>query len=83
MSYRQPPPGLPQTTLQQNLLAAQTALDALARGRLTFQVSYAEGNGSRMVTYAKADMGVLRRYIEDLQTQLGYRARRAIGVRFG
>jgi hypothetical protein len=76
------PPGIAPATLQANLSAAQTALDQLLRGSQTQQVSYGEGNGQRSVTYNRSSIGELRKYIEDLQTQLGYRARRAIGVRF-
>lgn len=80
--YRLPPPPLPVATLQANLAAAQAAYDALSRGVLPQTVSYAEGQGQRSVTYTRANLGELVSYIESLQTQLGYRARRAIGTFF-
>ncbi len=83
MIYRLPPPALPLATLQANLAAAQAALDQLLRGARVATASYSEGGGTRSVTYTKTDVGTLRNYIDDLQSQLGYRARRAIGVRFG
>lgn len=83
MIYRPPPPALPLATLQANLAAAQAALDQLLRGARVATAAYGEGSGTRSVTYAKTDVGALRNYIDDLQSQLGYRGRRAIGVRFG
>jgi hypothetical protein len=77
-----PPPGLPSATIAANLANAQAALDALLSGARIATVSYAEGAGSRSVTYTRAQIGVLKAYIEDLQTRQGYRARRAIGIRF-
>lgn len=82
MAYRAPPPALPQATLTANLAAAQAAYDKLAQGGQVASASYSEGNGTRSVTYNSAQLGDLRAYIEQLQTQLGYRARRAIAVRF-
>jgi len=83
MIRRPPPPLLPQATLQANLAAAQKALHDLVRGSQVTTVTYAEGAGSRSVTYNQGQLGSLRSYIESLQTQLGYRARRAIGIRLG
>jgi cupin superfamily acireductone dioxygenase involved in methionine salvage len=80
--WRQPPPALNAATIAANLANAQVAYDALARGQMTATVSYGEGVGNRSVTYTRAQMGALKTYIEDLQTQQGYRARRAIGLRF-
>ena len=82
MFRRSPPPSLPATTLAANLAQAQAALNALISGALVATASYAEGTGSRSVSYTRAQIGDLRLYIESLQTQQGYRARRAIGVRF-
>ena len=79
---RQPPPALPAATLATNLANAQAALDALIRGQMTATVSYGEGAGNRSVTYTRANIGELRLYIESLQTQQGYRARRPIALRF-
>lgn len=80
---RPPPPALPQAILQANLAAAQAALQQLATGAQVTTVSYTEGQGMRTVTYSRAKVGDLQAYIESLQTQLGFRARRAIGMRFG
>ena len=79
---RQPPPLLSAATIAANLANAQAAYDQLARGQMTATVSYGEGVGNRSVTYTRADMGKLKVHIEDLQTQQGYRARRAIGFRY-
>ena len=80
--YRPPPPPPPAATLAANLAQAQAALNSLISGDLTASVSYAEGSGSRSVTYTRAQIAELRLHIENLQTQQGYRGRRAIGVRF-
>lgn len=80
--FRPPPPALPQATLQANLATAQAAYQQLVTGGQVATVSYAEGSGMRSVTYTRAQLGDLVAYIESLQTQLGYRARRAIGLRF-
>ncbi len=81
--FRPPPSAQPAATLQANLAAAQAAYDQLMRGGRVATVTYGEGSGQRSVTYTKAEIGSLRLYIEDLQTRLGYRARRALGLRFG
>jgi hypothetical protein len=73
--------GLPTATLQLWLTEAQTALHYLTTGRQTAVASYAEGTGSRSVTYTKATIGDLRVYIRQLQEALGVASpRRAIGV---
>ena len=76
------PPKLPAATIAANLANAQAALDQLLRGALVATASYGEGQGQRSVTYTRAQIGELQRYIETLQTAQGYRARRAIGLRF-
>lgn len=83
MIRRLPPPPLPPDVIAANLAAAQRALAELTSGARVAHVSYAEGSGNREVTYARAQIGDLTRYIEDLQTRQGYRARRPIGMRFG
>lgn len=80
--WRQPPPPLPQATLQANLAAAQSALQQLVTGGKVASVTYSQGEGTRTVSYTRAQLGDLQAYIEGLQTQLGYRARRALGMRF-
>ena len=62
--------GLPTATLQAWLLSAQTAYANLAAGGLVESVSYAQGDGSKSVTYRRADMGELVAFIMLLQRQL-------------
>lgn len=61
---------------------AQAALLQLATGGKPVSVSYAQGDGSKSVTFAPADEGRLRQLIAHLNGLLGQGARRAIGVRF-
>jgi hypothetical protein len=69
--------------LQQRLTDAQNALHLLMIGQNANVVSYAQGAGSKSVTYSPADMPALRAYIAQLIRQLGYCSpRRAIGIRF-
>ena len=82
MICRPPPPSLPAAVLAANLAQAQAALNSLICGALVASASYAEGSGSRSVSYSRANIAELRLHIENLQTQLGYRARSAIGMRF-
>lgn len=63
--------GIPQATLQQWLLEAQTALKDLVVGGKPIQVAYTQGDGQKMVTYTKADIANLRGYIQELKAQLG------------
>lgn len=69
--------GVPQVTLQQWLTAAQTALNALMTGAKGESYSYTQGDGSKSVTYTRADIGSLQAYILQLQYALGIRRRRA------
>lgn len=62
--------GVPQATLQQWLLQAQTALNNLMTGQQVVQLSYAQGSGNRFVTYKPSDMGALRGYIAELRAAL-------------
>ena len=75
--------GMAVVALQAALAQAQTALISLETGAQVATVSYAQGEGNRSVTYSRADSGRLRQLIGDLQSALGMRSRRAIGVRFG
>ena len=78
--------GVPQPTLQLWLDQAQQALADLMSGRRYVTVTYAQGEGSRSVTYMRTEMGSLRAWIAELQRALNpgdhrFR-RRAIGLRF-
>lgn len=75
--------GVDQATLQQWLTDCQNALQVLNTGRREVTVSYAQGDGSKAVTYTAADRGALERRIRDIAHVLGLAPRRrAIGVRF-
>ena len=74
--------GMAVAQLQAALATAQQALVDLETGAKVATVSYAQGDGNRSVTYARADSGRLRQLIGELQAALGMRSRRAIGVRF-
>jgi hypothetical protein len=63
--------GVPVETLQQWLLACQTALFQLASGGKVVQVSYMQGDGQKLVSYQHSDMATLRGFIQDLKAQLG------------
>ena len=78
--------GVPQSTMQLCSGQAQQALADLMAGRRYVTVTYAQGEGSRSVTYMRTDMGSLRAWIAELQRALNpgdhrFR-RRAIGLRF-
>jgi hypothetical protein len=75
--------GVAPATLQQWLTDCQNALQALSVGGKAQVVSYAQGDGSKAVTYTPADRGLLERRIRDLASALGLAPRRrAAGVRF-
>jgi len=80
--YRPPPPTLDPSVLSARLAEAQAAYHALMTGQNTTVVSYGFGDGQRSVTYTRTSLKDLRAYIMELQQQLGFRSRRAIGVRF-
>jgi hypothetical protein len=71
-----------QAQLQAWLAQAQQALVDLETGAKVANVSYAQGDGSRSVSYSSADSVKLRQLISELQAALGMRSRRAIGVSF-
>ena len=77
-----PPPVADRPTLEAWLAAAQAARHKLLIGSSVETVSYQQGDGQRMVKYSKADLPALNAYIAQLQADLGYRVRRAIGVVF-
>lgn len=72
--------GRSNTRLQSDLEAAQQAYIDLSSGTQVVTVSYAQGAGSRAVTYVPADMPALQNLIRSLQKELGIvaRARRPI-----
>lgn len=75
--------GFDDATLQKMLTDSQNALQALATGSKAQTISYAQGDGSRAVTYTPAQQGLLEQRIRQLAAALGLAApRRAIGVRF-
>lgn len=63
--------GVPIPTLQLWLLEAQTALQRLLMGGQAVTLSYAQGDGSRSVTYTAGTQVNLRMYIASLQVALG------------
>lgn len=75
--------GVPTTTLQTWLGQAQQALQDLMTGAKPITLSYAQGEGTRTVTYTRAQLPQLRAWIGELQAALGTgHRRRAIGVRY-
>lgn len=81
IATRQAPPTLGRAVLEANLAEAQAALHSLMIGMNTTTVTYSTGDGTRSVTYTQTDIKQVQAYIAQLQTQLGYRARRALGFR--
>lgn len=63
--------GVPRETLQEWLTRAQHAYAALMTGSKAESVTYTQGNGSRSVTYSRANLQDLGAFIELLQRQLG------------
>ncbi|KUR80767.1 gpW family head-tail joining protein [Novosphingobium sp. FSW06-99] len=72
--------GVAQSTLQQWLSVAQTALFQLQSGAQIANASYTQGDGAKSVTYRAPDMGALNVLIRQLQQELGIvrRARRPL-----
>lgn len=70
--------GVPQATLQQWLTESQQALHDLSTGAKGESFSYTQGDGSKSVTYTRADIGALQAHINALLYALGMRRRRAI-----
>lgn len=74
--------GMDTTVLQQRLTAMQQAYLDLTTGGKVEVASYAQADGSRTVTYTKANLGELTAAILTVQTQIDrasgiYRGRRA------
>jgi hypothetical protein len=74
--------GMSRTQLTARRAGLQEALLSLAAGEKAVTVAYAQGTGSRSVTYTPADEARIRGLIRQINTALGVR-RGAIGVRFG
>ncbi|MBC8984021.1 phage head-tail adapter protein [Pseudomonas lurida] len=73
--------GRPVATLQSDLAAAQQAYVDLSSGSKVVNATYAQGAGSRSVTYTPADMGALQNLIRSLQQQLGITQRARAPIR--
>jgi hypothetical protein len=76
--------GLDPSTLQTMLTQAQTAYANLMAGGLAESLSYTSGDGTKSVTYTRANINLLANWIRELQAQLGLvrRPRRAMSVYF-
>lgn len=76
--------GMDTTVLEQQLKQMQQDYLDLSAGRKPMSASYAQGDGSKSVTYSAATIGQLAMAIRQLQAQLGIipRPRSAIGIRF-
>lgn len=76
--------GLDPTVLQARLTQMQMDYLDLMSGRRLESASYAQGDGTRAVTYTKATIGDLAQAIRLLQSQLGIvsRGRRAFRPMF-
>lgn len=76
--------GRSNAALQADLAVAQQAYIDLQGGAKVVSVSYAQGSGSRSVTYTQASIADVQNLIRSLQSQLGIiqRARRPIRVVF-
>lgn len=70
--------------LEEALNRAQQAYIELSSGVKGVSFSYAQGDGTRSVTYQQTDIGTLMGLIQFLQAQLGIvkRPRRAIRFRY-
>ncbi|WP_368040891.1 gpW family head-tail joining protein [Acetobacter estunensis] len=70
--------GMSRDQLQAALASAQNALMQLTTGGKPVSVSYAQGDGSRSVTYTAASIPSLTALIMQIQRQLGIGRRRAL-----
>ena len=69
-------------TLQADLAAAQAAYVEIMSGQRGESYSYTQGDGSKAVTYTKANIGQLAALIQTLQAQLGIVTRPRRPVQF-
>ena len=76
--------GMQTSALRQALAKAQQAYTDLMTGAKGESYSYTQGDGSKSVTYTKANLPDLAAFIQSLQAQLGIvaRPRRAMRVSF-
>lgn len=75
--------GVSTETLQTWLTDCQQSLQDLTVGGKPQAVSYAQGDGSKAVTYTVANQALLEQRIRNIARALGLAGpRRAIGVRF-
>lgn len=76
--------GMDTGVLQARLTQMQQDYLDLSTGRKLETASYAQGDGSKSVTYTRANLGQLIMAIRQLQAQLGIvqSPRQAIGFRF-
>lgn len=76
--------GMSTAALQTALANAQQAYIDLSSGAKVVTANYAQGDGSKSVTYTQANIADLVALIKQLQAQLGIirRGRRPIGFRF-
>ena len=70
--------GVSPAVLQQWLSDAQQAMHDLSIGGKGESYSYTQGDGSKSVTYTRANLADLQAHILALQYALGIRRRRAI-----
>ncbi|PRP68604.1 hypothetical protein BUE93_21425 [Chromobacterium amazonense] len=70
--------GVSQAQLQQWLTEAQQAMHRLSTGAMGESYSYSQGDGSRSVTYTRANLAQLQQHINALMYALGMRRRRPI-----
>jgi hypothetical protein len=75
--------GVPAATLQLWLTDAQTARHQLTTGARPQVIAYGQGDGTKAVTYTRANIADLDNYIASLMRALGLGGkRRAVGVAF-
>ncbi|SUY95331.1 phage head-to-tail joining protein [Citrobacter freundii] len=74
--------GMTRAQLQEALNAAQAAYVNLMTGQQGVSFSYAQGDGTRSVTYQQTSLPQLMAFIQLLQTQLGIASRPRRPIRF-
>lgn len=74
--------GMNTGVLQANLAAAQQAYLDLSTGAKGESYSYTQGDGSKSVTYTRANLGALVQAIQLMQAQLGIVRRPRRPLRF-
>ncbi len=74
--------GMPRESLERALADAQHAYLALSTGSKYESVSFAQGDGSKSVTYTRANLAQLTMLIKTLQAHLGWIPRARAPLRF-